>query len=98
MDAALLAPQFAINNRLHISDFFNAEFATAVHKALVGDVPWTRTMVIQGQGVEAPLNTYLAAGQRRLQLKAEVALGCFPPQSRAELEIRQQHPRRPVNP
>lgn len=73
VDAAMLAPEFKLNNRLHIPDFFNADFAKSVHEALKGDVPWTRTMVIQGQAVEAPLKAFLAAGQRRLQLEAEVA-------------------------
>lgn len=73
LDAALLAPQFRVDKRLHIPDFFNSEFATSVHEALTGDVPWTRTMVINGQGVEAPLKAFLAADQRRLQLEAEVA-------------------------
>jgi SM-20-related protein len=73
VDAALLAPEFRLKNRLHIPDFFNAEFATAVHEALIGDVPWMRTMVLQGKGVEVSLNAFLAAGQRRLQLEAEVA-------------------------
>jgi SM-20-related protein len=73
LDAAALAPEFARTGKLHIPDFLDAGFAKSLHAAMAGDVPWMRTMVIGGRGVEAPLAAFLAAGPQRAQIEAQVA-------------------------
>jgi len=72
-DARALAPAFAREGRLHIPDFLNADFAKSLHASIAGNVPWMRTMVVGGRGVEAPLDAFLSAGQRRVQIEAQVA-------------------------
>jgi SM-20-related protein len=73
LDAAALAPEFARSGRLHIPDFLDDAFAKSVHAAMADAVPWMRTMVVGGRGVEAPLAAFLAAGPRRAQIEAQVA-------------------------
>ena len=73
IDPYALIADFAREGRLHIPNFLDEPFAKSVHAAMAGDVPWMRTMVVGGNGVEAPLAAYLAAGQRRVQIEAEVA-------------------------
>ncbi len=74
VDPQRLAPAFELDGRLHIPDFFEARFARHVLDALTGPVPWARTMVVQGKGVEAPLQAMAnAPQQQRMVLEAHVA-------------------------
>ena len=73
VDPERLAAAFKARSRLHIPNFFKANFAGHTLDALKGDVPWQRTMVVQGKGVEAPLQALAAAHQQRMALEAHVA-------------------------
>ncbi|UTP39349.1 2OG-Fe(II) oxygenase [Phenylobacterium sp. LH3H17] len=72
IDPERLAPAFQAKGRLHIPDFFKGNGAKHVADALAGDVPWVRTMVVQGKGVEAPLAAWAMPSPQRMQVEAHV--------------------------
>jgi SM-20-related protein len=74
-DVEALAADFSADGRLHIPDFLETDFARRIHGAMSGNVPWMRTMIVQGRGVEAPLVDYMASGQQRMMLEAQIADG-----------------------
>ncbi|WP_309644786.1 2OG-Fe(II) oxygenase family protein [Phenylobacterium sp.] len=72
-DPARLAEAFAVNGRLHIPNFFKGNFAKHVSDTLAApDMPWSRTMVVQGKGVEVPLPMWIQGGPQRIQIEQQV--------------------------
>lgn len=55
IDARRLAPAYARSGRIHIPDFLAADAAAGLFQALNGDLPWSRTLLLGGQGYEAPV-------------------------------------------
>ena len=55
IDARQLAPAYARSGRIHIPDFLTAAVATELHQAISNDLAWSRTLLLGGQGYEAPV-------------------------------------------
>ena len=55
IDARQLAPAYARGGRIHIPDFLTAAAAAELFQALSNDLAWSRTLLLGGQGYEAPV-------------------------------------------
>ena len=60
IDARRLAPAYARSGRIHIPEFLTTEAATGLFQALTGDLAWSRTLLLGGQGYEAPVGDLAA--------------------------------------
>jgi Rps23 Pro-64 3,4-dihydroxylase Tpa1-like proline 4-hydroxylase len=76
IDPAKLAPSFARSGRLHLPDFFEAGFASALGTALAEATPWSRSMMIGAAAYDAPTDALAEISEaERRQVEAALAQG-----------------------
>lgn len=64
LDPAQIAPVFRRHGRIHLPGFFAGDGATAIHKGLTGPAPWTKSVMIGSDGLDAHMDAYDALDAR----------------------------------